>query len=78
MLADDTKDDVDRISQSVDFHELVRLTIIAELRVMIKRLQSAGDFRLPDSVNFDDIDLRTARYLKEQLRDTLRTLGGGR
>lgn len=78
MPTDDSIKDVNEISQSVDFQELVRLTIIAELRVMMKRLQSAGDFQLPASLNFENIDLRTARYLKEQLRDTLRTLGGGR
>ncbi len=78
MPTDDTKHEDLEASQPLDFHDLVRLTIVAEIRVMIRRLQATGEFQLPTSLNLDVIDLRTARYVKEQLRDTLRTLGGGR
>lgn len=59
------------------FDEFARTLLISEVRVMTKRLQDTGEFQLPD-VRLEDLDLRGLRYLKKELRETLRSLGGGR
>jgi hypothetical protein len=60
------------------FHDLAKSILIAEIRVMIRRLQDNGDFPLPDEVHLEELDIRMLKFIKNQLRDTLRTLGGGR
>jgi len=62
----------------VDFKGLVRELMIAEIRVMVTRLQEVSSFSLSKEVDFEKLDVKTLTFLKKQLRDTLRTLGGGR
>lgn len=64
-------------NENLEFSSISRALIIAEIRAMIKRLQEHGEFQLTD-IRFEDLDLRGLRFLKRELRDTLRTLGGGR
>lgn len=71
----DPRDDGDNLP--IDFKELSRNLVIGEIRAMIRRLQESGEFQIPN-VDFDKLDLRGLNYIKRQLRDTLRTLGGGR
>lgn len=61
-----------------EFSNVVRLIMIEEIRAMIRRLQGSGSFELPKEVVLDELDSKTAKYIRDQLRDTLRTLGGGR
>lgn len=63
-------------SDDLDFERVKRELLLTEIRLMITRLQSSGTFQL--SVSLDELDLRGLAYIKRQLRDTLRTLGGGR
>jgi len=60
-----------------DFQLLSRNIVIGEIRIMMRRLQETGDFQIPE-VEFEKMDLRGLNFVKRQLRDTLRTLGGGR
>jgi hypothetical protein len=60
-----------------DFKALTRNLMVAEIRAMIRRLQDSGEFQIPD-VDFERLDHRGLVFIKRQLRDTLRTLGGGR
>jgi hypothetical protein len=59
------------------FEDFAKSLLISEIRAMIRRLQEAGEFQIP-AVQLEDLDLRRLKYLKRELRDTLRSLGGGR
>lgn len=61
-----------------EFADIVRRIAIEEIRAMIRRLQTTGSFQLPEELRFDELDGKTVKYIRDQLRDTLRTLGGGR
>lgn len=71
-------DSPEKEEAQLDFGSLARALVIAEIRTMIRRLQETGEFRLPEEVDLDKLDPRGLNYVKKQLRDTLRTLGGGR
>jgi hypothetical protein len=64
-------------STPTGFEGFAKLLLISEVRAMVRRLQESGEFQLPE-VQLEDLDLRRLKYLKRELRDTLRSLGGGR
>lgn len=59
------------------FEDFAKSLLISEIRTMMRRLQETGEFQVP-AVRFEELGLRELKYLKRELRDTLRSLGGGR
>lgn len=78
---ENTPDDnpLDHIEKGrAEFTKFVNSLIIAEIRSMLRRLQEHGVFQIPAETRLEDLDYRSLMFIKRELRDTLRTLGGGR
>ncbi len=76
-MAENTNQNDPHSGITTDWDSLKRGIIIAAIRAMITRLQATGDFTVPAG-RFEEMGLRDLNFLFRQLRDTLRTLGGGR
>lgn len=63
---------------SPGFELLAKTIMISEIRVMTRRLQESGEFQMPVDIKFEDLDIKDIKFIRRELRDTLRSLGGGR
>lgn len=77
-MADDESSKGSEPLSSIDFQNLERSLLINEILVMIRRLQDHGEFQVLKTISFDRLSLKELKHIKGHVRDTLRTLGGGR